>query len=174
MSIILWRWFVRSPAFCFFCYLCRTFSCLIFLCFLKLSRKKEGERKRNDAERRNCSFNPNLLLNEYVCAFLVVRRIAQWRDRYRIHEANECTKYVESEEAMVRECWKAEWKKAEREREEKVGKLKTFLLTISFYSCCRMDFPSSLIFSLGFGFHDSSCVCRWACKYYSPVQKCES
>lgn len=33
--------------------------------------------------------------------------------------------------------------------------------------CCRMDFPSSIIFSLGFGFHDSSCFWRQPCRSWT-------
>lgn len=93
------------------------------------------------------------LLNGYVCAFLAVRRIAQW-DRYRLYSTRTRKTGAGGEnsssfpERMALENWKC------------------FLAPILARSavCCRMDFPSSIIFSLGFGFHDSSCFWRQPCR----------
>lgn len=134
------------------------FRTLLFTCLLEDG--KEAKRKLFSP------FHPNLLLNGYVCAFSAVRKIAQWRDRYRLpyaeqHRAHSSRRENASERSSSHR---------RENREKNVGKLKMLLLTISSRSCCRMDFPSSLIFSLGFGFRDSSCFRRRPCRHIIPCK----
>lgn len=56
----------------------RAFRILLFTCLLE-----------DEKEFFFSPFHPNLLLNGYVCAFSAVRKIAQWRDRYRLPYAEQ-------------------------------------------------------------------------------------